>query len=317
MARLAPAGQDGSMAHGHGHGSGGSARVRGRLRLVLVLTVAVLIAEVIGTILTGSLALLADAGHMLTDVGGLALAYLAAVLAERPASQRRTWGFKRAEVLAAMVQAAALLAVGVYVLVEGISRLIDPPDSIASKGMLVFGVIGLIANLIGLWALVGSRDHNLNLRAAFLEVVNDTIGSVAVIVAGLVILATGWVGADAVASLLVAALIVPRTVILLRDSVNVLLESTPRSLDLDTVRSHILGVAHVRAVHDLHASQVATDLPVLTAHVVVDDSCFYDGHLCELLVRLQACLAGHFDVEHSTFQFERESHAESEAAAHL
>ena len=303
------------MGSGHGHGHGDPGQHRGRLSVVLGLTCAVLVVEVVGALVTGSLALLADAGHMLTDVFGLTLAVVASMLSRRPVSDQRTWGFRRAEVLAAAAQAAVLLAVGVFVLVEGVRRLVSPPD-VTPAGMLVFGAIGLAANAVGIVVLLGSRGADLNLRAAFLEVVNDALGSVAVLVAAGVIAATGWLRADAVASLVIGALIVPRTLRLLRESVDVLLESTPRDLDLAAVREHLMAVSHVRDVHDLHASQVATGLPVLTAHVVVDDECFHDGHLATMLDELQHCLAADFAVEHSTFQLEAGSHADHEHLTH-
>jgi len=288
---------------------------RGRLRTVLVITVAVLIAEIIGAAASGSLALLADAGHMLSDVAGLSLAWVASVLAQRPATMARTWGYRRAEVLAAAGQAAVLLAVGGFVIIEAIRRLIEPPE-VVSAAMVAFGVIGLVGNVIGIAVLAGVRSENLNLRAAFLEVVNDAFGSLAVLIAAVLIAATGWLRADALASLLIGALIIPRTLKILRESIDVLLESTPRGLELGEVREHLLQVSRVKDVHDLHASQVATGLPVLTAHVVVDDVCFRDGHLPALLDQLQRCLAGHFDVDHSTFQFETGGHAAHEPSAH-
>jgi cobalt-zinc-cadmium efflux system protein len=303
-------------AHDHDHGAGRLADHQGRLRTVLIITIVVLVAEVIGAVVSGSLALLADAGHMLADVAGLTLAWVASVLAQRPATLARTWGFRRAEVLAAVGQAAVLLAVGGFVIVEGIHRLIDPPE-VASGAMLIFGVIGLLGNLIGIAVLAGARSANLNMRAAFLEVLNDALGSLAVLIAAVVIVLTGWTQADALASLLIGALIIPRTLRILREGLDVLMESTPRGLELGEVREHLLQVARVRSVHDLHASQVATGLPVLTAHVVVDDSCFRDGHLPALLDELQHCLAGHFDVEHSTIQFEAGTHADHEPSAHL
>jgi cobalt-zinc-cadmium efflux system protein len=288
---------------------------RSRLRIVLIVTVTVLIAEVVGAVVSGSLALLADAGHMLSDVAGLTLAWVASVLAQRPATLSRTWGYRRAEVLAAVGQASVLLAVGGFVIVEAIRRLVAPPE-VASGAMVAFGVIGLLGNLIGIAVLFGVRSENLNMRAAFLEVVNDALGSLAVLIAAVVIALTGWLRADALASLLIGALIIPRTLKILRESIDVLLESTPRGLELSEVREHLLQVARVVAVHDLHASEVATGLPVLTAHVVVPDSAFHDGHLPALLDELQRCLAGHFDVDHSTFQFEAGGHAGHEPSAH-
>ena len=303
---------------GHDHGPDPAAAAdRRRLTLVLAITGSVLVAEVVGAIWTGSLALLADAGHMLTDTAGLVMALLAAHLVTRPPTSRRTWGFRRAETLAAASQALLLLGVGIYVFVEGIRRLVEPPE-VASVGMLVFGVVGLVGNVISIILLARSRTGNLNLRAAFLEVLIDALGSVAVIVAAIVIATTGWTRADALVSLLIAVLILPRTVTLLRDTARVLLESTPAGLDLDEVRRHILEVPHIQDVHDLHASQIATGLPVLSAHIVVDDECFHDGHIPRLLDQLQACVAGHFpvSVEHSTFQFEQASHAQHETGHH-
>jgi cobalt-zinc-cadmium efflux system protein len=301
------------MAHAHDENGANS----GRLAAALTITVVILIAQVVGAIVTGSLALVVDAGHMLTDAGGLAIALTAAALVHRPPTSRRTWGFGRAEVLAATAQAAVLLAVGLFVLVEGIHRLIEP-SPIAPKQLLVFGIIGLAGNIAAIVVLSSRRSANFNLRAAFLEVVNDALGSLAVIVAAIVIAFTGWERADAVAALVIGALILPRSLLLLRETVDVLLESTPRGLDLNAVRKHLLEQPHVRAVHDLHATQIATGLPVLTAHVVVDDECFYDGHTSTILDDLQACVAEHFSVaiEHSTFQLERAVHGAHEHDTH-
>lgn len=307
------------MTHTHDHapaaGSGGDHLQR--LSIAFGITFTILVVEVIGALVSGSLALLADAGHMLTDAAGLMIAIIAARLMRRPATDRRTWGYRRAEVLAATLQAAILLAVGVYILIEGISRLFEP-TAVTSGVMIVFGIVGLVGNVISLAVLAGGRGSNFNMRAAFLEVLNDALGSVAVITAAIIIATTGWLRADAIVSLLIGALILPRTIRLLRETIDVLLENTPRGLALDDVRRHILELPHVLAVHDLHASQIATGLPILTAHVIVDDSCFHDGHSPEILDQLQACVAEHFDVsiEHSTFQIEPLSHQRHEQGHH-
>ena len=303
--------------HTHDHGHGSLLADKRRLGLVLGITATILVVEVVGAVVSGSLALLADAGHMLTDVAGLLIAVAAAAMSARPATSKRTWGYQRAEVLAATIQSAVLLAVGVFVIVEGIRRLVHPP-AVASSAMLVFGVVGLIGNIISLAVLVAGRSASFTVRAAVLEVINDALGSVAVLVAGAVIAVTGWERADAVVSILIGVLIVPRTVRLLSETADVLLEATPRGLDLDDVRAHLLDLPHVRGVHDLHASQIAAGLPVLTAHVVVDDSCFNDGHAPQILDQLQECVAGHFQlsVEHSTFQLEPVHHAGHEVAVH-
>lgn len=302
--------------HGHDHAVPAGTGHGRRLAMVLGISCTILSVEVVGAAVSGSLALLADAGHMLADVAGLSLALFAAMLANRPATEERTWGYRRAEVLAAAAQAAVLLAVGLFVLVEGIRRLLDPPE-VASTAMVIFGLVALAGNAVSILLLARTQGANLNTRAAFLEVVNDALGAVAVLVAAVLIATTGWLRADAVASLLIGVLIFPRTWKLLRETVDVLLEATPRGVELAEVRAHLLDVAHVRDVHDLHASTVATDLPVLTAHVVVDDGCFHDGHVPQLLDELQDCLIGHFDVAHSTFQFEPSSHVAHEHAAHL
>jgi cobalt-zinc-cadmium efflux system protein len=309
----------GDHGHGHDHTAGldgtDGPHSRRILTIVLSITCTVLIVEIIGALVSGSLALLADAGHMLTDAAGLSLALFAAVLAQRPATDRLTWGYRRAEVLAAAAQAAILLAVGAFILVEAVRRLVQPPD-VTSAAMVVFGIVGLIGNGISISLLARARNDNLNTRAAFLEVINDAFGSLAVLIAAAVIGLTGWLRADALASLLIGLLILPRTWSLLRQTVDVLLEATPESVDLGQVRTHLLAVPHVQAVHDLHASTVATGLPVVSAHVVVDDACFHDGHLTRMLDELQECLAGHFDVEHSTFQFEAATHADHEHPTH-
>jgi cobalt-zinc-cadmium efflux system protein len=303
------------QGHDHDHALPADPYARRVLGVVLAISMMILVMEIIGALWSGSLALLADAGHMLTDVAGLSLGLVAAALAGRPATLQRTWGYRRAEVLAAAAQAAVLLAVGLVVLVEGVRRLFEPPSVIPSI-MVIFGLVGLAGNSVSIVLLLRAGGRTMNTRAALLEVLGDAFGAAAVLVAALIIALTGWLRADAVASLVIGALILPRTWRLLRETVDVLLESTPRGMDLAAVRTHILEVEHILDVHDLHASTVATDLPVLSAHVVVDDSCFLDGHLPTLLDRLQSCLAGHFDVEHSTFQFEQAGHAAHEQAAH-
>lgn len=292
------------MSHDHG-----LANVR-RLAWALGITALVLVAEVVGAAVTGSLALLVDAAHMLTDTAGLAIALVASRLALRPATARFTWGFKRAEVLAALVQAGVLLAVGLYVLVEGIVRFTDP-RTLAPTGLVVFGGFGLIGNVLSLLILRGGKDANLNMRAAFLEVVNDALGSVAVLAAALVIALTGWMQADAVAAIVISLLIIPRTLILLRDSGAILLETVPRGLDLHDVQAHLRALPGVQAVHDVHVSQISTGLPVLTAHVVVDAEAFASGRAQTLLADLQECVAEHFpvNIEHSTFQIESADHS--------
>lgn len=302
---------------GVGHDHGAAALPRRRLTVVFALICAVFLAEVIGAALTDSLALLTDAGHMLVDVIALALALFAAHLMGLPASGRRTWGLARAEVLAAGVQAALLACIGVYSIWEGISRLIAPPH-VAAGEVIVFGVIGLLANIVGLVMLSGSRGRGLNVRAAFMEVCADAAGSVAVIASAIIVVTTGWSRADAVAGLLIGLVILPRAWVILRETASILLEEVPAGIDLDTVRKHIETVPHVLEVHDLHVSRIGSDLPVLTAHIAVEDECFLDGHAPLILAQVQDCLATHFTVpiEHTTVQIERRRDAEGEDLPH-
>ena len=303
------------MGAGHDHGVARANRTR--LGIALAITSVVLVAEVVGALVTGSLALLVDAGHMLTDAGGLLMALLAATAMARPPTERRTWGWARIEILAAGAQAAVLLAVGVYAFVEGVQRLLAPPE-LAPGGLLALGILGLVANFASVLVLSAGRGHNLNMRAAFLEVVNDAFGSLAVIISALVIQFTGWTRVDALAGMVIAVLILPRAVAILRQAGSVLLETVPQGLDLGQVRAHLLGLPHVTDVHDLHASLIGTGLPVLTAHVVLEDRCFSDGHSHELLDQLQECVRQHFDVsvEHSTFQLEPAGHSGHENDTH-
>lgn len=300
------------MGTQHDHASVGIPRRR--LLIAFAITSLVFITEAVGAIITGSLALLVDSAHMLTDVIGLALAVTAAHLMNREPSARHTWGLRRAEVLGALAQAALLLGVGIFALVEGVRRLFEPPE-IASGSLLFFGIVGLLANVASLLVLMSGRKANLNMRAAFLEVVNDALGSVGVIASAILIATLGWYRADAIAGIVIALLIIPRTLILLRASGSVLLESTPPGLDLDEVRRHLEELPHVAEVHDLHASQVSTDLPTLSAHVVVDDQLTQEDSAA-LLRSLQDCVAEHFavSVEHSTFQIEPRSHLDEHAA---
>lgn len=299
------------MAAGHDHHHHSTAEVnRKRLVVAFTLTAIVFVSQLVGSILTGSIALVVDTAHMLTDVMGLFMALTAARLMLRPATDTHTWGYRRAEVLSAALQALILFCVGVYALVEGTRRLFRPAE-IPSDLLLIFGVVGLVANVIALLILSGGRKDNLNMRAAYLEVLNDALGSVAVIIGALVILWFGWLQADSIAGIVIALMILPRTIKLAKSALDVLLEKTPSGIDLADVRSHIESQPHVIDVHDLHVSRISTDMTVLTAHVLIEDECFTDGHAPEILANLQECVAEHFPIkiEHATFQLEPASSA--------
>jgi cobalt-zinc-cadmium efflux system protein len=284
---------------------------RSRLRIVLALTVAVIAVEVIGAVVSGSLALLADAGHMVTDAASVTVALSASYAATLPPTSRRTFGFHRAEILAALANAVVLLGVCGYLGVVGVRRLVDPAG-VETGPMLVFAAVGLVANAASLALLARRRDRSLNMRGAYLEVLGDLVGSTLVVVAAVVIMTTGFVRADPLASLAIAVLILPRSFGLIRDAVDVLLETTPAHLDLDDVREHLRRVAGVVDVHDLHAWTITSGMPVLSAHVTVTDACLEQRGVGSLLDEFSGCVAAHFDVDHVTFQIEPESHRDHE-----
>jgi cobalt-zinc-cadmium efflux system protein len=308
-----------SRGRSHGHDHGGQMTATGRhrraLMIALLLSSGLAIAEIIGAVVSGSLVLLADAAHMAADAAGIGISLLAAYFAGRPATGHRTFGFARAEILAAMVNALLLLGMAAFIFAEAIMRLMSP-QPVSSALLIVFGVIALAANGVSLLVLRRGQGESLNVRGAFLEVAADTLGAAAVIVTGLVIALTGFVRADSIASLAVALLILPRTWQLLREVVEVLLEASPADIDLTELRRHMTGLTGVREVHDLHVWTITSGLPVLSAHIVVDPEVIARGHSAIMLDSLQACLRGHFDVAHSTFQLEPAGHAEHEHPMH-
>lgn len=300
--------------HGHTHGATGTAAAahRGTLRIALSITLAVMVVEVAGGVLADSLALVADAAHMATDALGLGMALLAIHFANRPPSRNRTFGYARAEILAALANCLLLLGVGGYVLYEALQRFLAPAGT--DGGLMIwFGLFGLVANSVSLSLLMRGQKESLNVRGAFLEVASDALGSLAVMISAALILTTGWQAADPIASLAIGLLIVPRTVKLLRETLDVLLEAAPKNVDMAEVRAHILALDGVEDVHDLHAWTITSGLPVLSAHVVVSSEVLSAiGHE-KMLHELQGCLGHHFDVEHCTFQLEPSGHAEHEA----
>jgi cobalt-zinc-cadmium efflux system protein len=271
--------------------------------------------EVVAAFASGSLALLSDAGHMLSDVGAIGVALWAARLAVRPARGAWTFGWKRAEIISAAGNGVTLLIVAGIVAVESIRRLVSPPE-VEGGVVLVVALVGVAVNLVAAWLLSRANRASLNIEGAYQHILTDLYGFIGTVAAGAVILWTGWTRADAVASLVVVGLMLHAAWGLLRDSGRVLLEAAPEGMDLDEVRRHLLGIEHVLDVHDLHVWSVTSGLPTLSCHVVIDDSCFLDGHAPQLLDKFQACLHGHFDVEHSTFQLEPSSHLAHEGGTH-
>jgi cobalt-zinc-cadmium efflux system protein len=302
------------MGTGHDHSHAvGRAEDRARLRLVLGVTVTVLVVELVGAWVAGSLALLADAGHMATDAAAIVLALGASYVASLKAGPRSTFGFHRAEILAAMLNALVLLVVCGYLAYAGISRLLEPSESDVHAGpLMVFAAFGLVANAFSLVVLQRSDSDSLNMKGAANEVLADLLGSALALAAGVVIATTGWQRADPIASLLIAVMILPRSISLLRDSVVVLLELAPTGLDLEDVRRHLAGAPGVVDVHDLHAWTITSGIPSLSAHITVTDEALADRGVGAILDDLCACMAEHFDVRHATFQVEPLSHEDHE-----
>ena len=304
------------MGHGHAHAAEtASWRHRRPLTIVLVITVVTLVVELVGASVSGSVALLADAGHLLVDCTGIGLALLASHLARLPATARRTFGWHRAEILAGAVNALLLLGVAGFVLVEALHRLMTP-QPVEGPVMLGVAALGLVANAVSLALLRRGQRESLNVRGAYLEVLGDLAGSVGVLVAALVVATTGMSQADPIASLLIVLFVLPRAWALLREVTHVLLEGAPHGVDLGHVRAHILSVPGVLDIHDLHVWTITSGQHVVSAHVVVEDTSL-SGHCGGgVLDRLGDCLAHHFDVEHSTFQLEPAGHRDHEAELH-
>jgi len=289
-----------------------SATVQNRraLQITFGLTLVYFIVEVVGGILTNSLALLADAAHMLTDVGGLALALFATWIAQKPATPQKTYGYYRVEILAALANAAVLFLISFYILYEAYRRFEEPP-AVASLPMLFIAVIGLAVNLVGIWTLRHGANESLNVQGAFLEVVSDALGSLGVIIAALIMLATGWYYADPIFSVLIGLFILPRTWKLVTQAANVLLESTPAHINVMVVEQAMLKVTGVEAVHDLHIWAITSGMEALSVHVVLTEGC--ESQIAtEILETLTVLLKKEFGIDHTTIQIEKCSRREKE-----
>ena len=300
-------------SHGHSHGPGHThahgASV-GRLRLALALTAVFLVAEVVGGLLSNSLALLADAGHMLTDVAALSLSLFVAWFSARPQTPSKTYGYLRWEILAALINGSALLLVSLWIIWESVARL-RAPEAVSSGLMLVVATGGLLVNLAAAWILRPSAETSLNVRGAYLHVLGDLLGSVATVGAALVVRFTGWLAADPVASLLMTALIVRGAWALVRESVDVLLEATPAHISLGAVRAQLEAIPGVESVHDLHVWSVTSSVIAMSAHAIVREPERHQ-HVLEHVhdaMRL-------FGIDHVTIQLERREMYERETHLH-
>lgn len=315
-----PEAQDGGgHGHDHSHGLDGHATSGGKHRkklvIVLSITATIFIVQLIGAYISGSLALLADAGHMLTDATGVLIALIATFVAALPATSKRTFGLMRIEVLSAMINGIVLSVICVVIVYSAIQR-IGSDVEIETGPMLIAAIIGAVANVISLLILQSGQKESINIRGAYLEVLGDLIGSGAVIVAGFIIMFTGWNWVDQVAAFAIALLIAPRAYSLLKDVVHILMESTPKDVDLDQTREHLLSVPGVQEVHDLHAWTITSGVNALSAHVVIDEQDLDSRGYHKILDELHTCISEHFDTSHCTLQLEPVPHAEHEHSLH-
>lgn len=295
------------MGHGHSHGGSVPAgtpagRHKARLAWALALTLTYMIAEVVGGLLTGSLALLADAAHMVTDAGGLALSLIAIHFAAKPPTPGKTFGYLRFEILAALANAVVLLLVTVYILYEAYRRFVDPPE-ILGWPMMAVAVVGLGVNLASMRILSGGASDSLNLRSAYYEVFADMLGSLGVILAAIVVMTTGWSVADPIVGAAIGLFILPRTWNLLNEAVHILLQGTPAHIDLGRVRSGIEAIPGVRRVYDLHVWTLTSGFDVMSAHVVVHDL----AEAPSVVRAVRRVMKGDHAVEHVTVQVEDEA----------
>lgn len=278
---------------------------KGRLKVVLGLTLTYLIAEIIGGILTKSLALLADAGHMFTDVGGIALALFAINVASRPASPEKTYGYYRAEILASLANAVVLIGISVYILYEAYQRFLNPPE-VQSKAMLIVAAIGLIINIAGIFILRKSSQESLNMKGAYFEVLSDMLTSIGVIVAGIIMLTTGWYYADPILSAGIGLFILPRTWILLKDAVSVLLEGTPKDVNIAELRTGILKLENVEGLHDLHVWSLTSGVNAMSGHISLATNADYS----QSLKIINDYIKSNFKIIHTTIQLEKAGNEE-------
>lgn len=284
------------MGHEHAHAVPTKGNERA-LTIALALTGTFLVAEVAGGLITGSLALISDAAHMFTDSAALAIALAAVRIGRRPHDSRRTFGYQRFEILAAAFNAVMLFFVALYIIYEAYQRFRNPAE-IQSIGMLVVAAIGLVVNIVSMRLLASGRDTSLNVKGAYLEVWSDLLGSIGVIAGALVIWATGWVWVDSVIAVAIGLWVLPRTWVLLKDSLNILLEGVPAGIDLKAVAEAINQMPGIRDVHDLHVWAITSGAPSLTAHVVTDSTMTDD----ELVPRLARMLTDRFAIRHTTIQ---------------
>jgi cobalt-zinc-cadmium efflux system protein len=292
------------MGHNHSHGHGHHHHHSSNKKALLVsflLIASFMVIEVIGGLVTNSLALLSDAGHMLSDAAALGLSYLALRLGERKATKSKTYGYKRFEIIAASINGVTLIVISIYIFYEAFHRIINPPE-VKSLGMLLISVLGLVVNIIAAWILMsGDKDENLNVRSAFLHVIGDMLGSAGAITAALLIYFFDWGIADPIASIIVAVLIIISGWRVTRESFHILMEGTPSQIDMKDVKNALLKIPKVCGVHDLHIWTITSGFPTLSCHVVISEGATHD----DVLMLAQSMLHDQYGIEHSTIQVER------------
>ncbi|TCJ03668.1 cation diffusion facilitator family transporter [Cytobacillus praedii] len=290
-----------SHGHNHSHGHTGNKKA---LFLSFLLIASFMIVEVVGGLLTNSLALLSDAGHMLSDAAALGLSLFAIKLGERKASSSKTYGYKRFEIIAAALNGLTLIVISVYIFYEAFQRFWNPPE-VLSGGMLIISTIGLLINIVAAWILMrGDKEENLNVRSAFLHVIGDMLGSVGAIIAALLMIFFGWGIADPIASVIVAILILISGWRVMKESFHILMEGTPANLEMDKVKSSLLRIPGVKEVHDMHIWSITSGMPMLSCHMVIEGAGVHDT----ILHRTQTILHDDFEIEHSTIQIEKIEH---------
>lgn len=308
-------GTDRGMGHNHSHSAGigtATGRHRGRLAIVLGIYVTIILTALAGAAITGSLALIAEAGHMAVDAAGIAIALLAAWLATWRPNDRRTFGLLRAEILAVIVNCLLLFGLGAFILLQAVERWRNPAE-VEGAGVIVFAVIGLVGNAASLVLLTRGASESLNVRAAFLEVLSDAIGAAAILISGILIVTTGFTRADAIAAALIGILILPRAWKLLSLAVNIIMQGVPAGTDLVSIREHILATDGVADMHNLHVWALTSGVPVLSVHIVVDEQRVPPGQgSAQVLDKLTECLRHDFGIQHCTFQLEPSGHRDHE-----
>lgn len=300
------AGNTHGAGHTHGAGTAGG-RNKGRLKGALGLTAGFMVVEAVGGLLTGSLALIADAAHMMTDAGGLALALMAIRFAERPATPEKTYGYVRMEILSALLNAVVLLVVTIFILYEAIDRFINPPPILAGP-MLAVALVGLAVNLGSMKLLAAGSSESLNVKGAYFEVMSDMLGSLGVIIAALIVMFTGWRLADPIIGAGIGLFIVPRTWSLMKQAIHILMEGTPPEIDLTLLEGAIKEIPGVLAVHDLHVWTLTSGLDSMSCHVVVADM----SRARETLVKVNDAMTAKFNLTHTTIQIEDEALRDAE-----